>query len=288
MAICAYCSSKDVKMTREHLWPASLHKRYAEGSKLEDDEYTENFYIRKVPDKMLAVEIQIKDVCEQCNNGVLSMLDSYICSLWDKYFSTMRLFGEEFCFEYDFDLLSRWLFKMNFNSARIHNSDDIDFLKKTRNYIIGKQKRPDKYALFVRIYSPTNLTKHFDGKELQEKRAKLGSDVLGPRLNRVSTFHLKTRYRKAFLKRAVSLHSFCFFQILLPKKVSFKYWRIVLEDFQRRVPETVRLTPDTSRIVLHTGSIDFTETMQYMYGELVHVGDEQIPIMGQFPKVNYL
>ncbi len=143
MGTCAYCRKTDVKLTKEHLWPASLCKRFippnGEGS-------DGRMYIRKVPERFLETEVQIKDVCQDCNNGVLSFLDGYICKLWDVYFCTRVLSGDEVVFHYDYDYLSRWLLKIHYNSARIHNSTDLPLLARLRQYILGQGRRPVHYV----------------------------------------------------------------------------------------------------------------------------------------------
>jgi hypothetical protein len=52
----------------------------------------------------------------------LSQLDGYICALFDRYFIYLCQRHATVRFEYDYHRLKRWLLKMSFNSARVHES----------------------------------------------------------------------------------------------------------------------------------------------------------------------
>jgi hypothetical protein len=77
---CAYCGSSN-GLTRGHLWPASLHSRLLEATKAANS----LFWLRRIGAEIEG-EPKIRDVCQACNNGPLSELDNYICSLFDSYF----------------------------------------------------------------------------------------------------------------------------------------------------------------------------------------------------------
>jgi hypothetical protein len=105
-------------MTREHLWPASLHRRLIEAN----GQVTKNVFWLARLQREIPNEPQIKDVCAECNNVILSKLDAYICSLFDSTLAHVPRRNDRVCLAYDYHLLKRWLLKMSFNSARIHNS----------------------------------------------------------------------------------------------------------------------------------------------------------------------
>jgi len=125
--MCAYCGL-DKPLTREHLWPASLHRRLMEGDEDRlmggDEEKHNSFWLAKLK-KAIPSEPTIRDVCADCNNTVLSLLDAYICELFDHSFVHIPKRHERVEFEYDYHRLKRWLLKMCFNSARIHSSRDV-------------------------------------------------------------------------------------------------------------------------------------------------------------------
>jgi hypothetical protein len=83
MPVCAFCDRDVPRLTKEHLWPAALHNRAGKVNPIPGDRY--QFYLKKI-DKTVVGEPQIRDVCAECNNGPLSMLDEYACRLWDECF----------------------------------------------------------------------------------------------------------------------------------------------------------------------------------------------------------
>lgn len=107
---CAYCGRRDRKITKEHLFPRSLHKRLQELR----GEKQHSFWISRL-EKVLATEPLLRDVCNVCNNGALSHLDAYICTLWDNFLSHIHERGDVINFTYDYDLLCRWLIKQCYN-----------------------------------------------------------------------------------------------------------------------------------------------------------------------------
>ena len=70
---CAYCGSSG-PLTREYLWPASLHQRLMEAN----NDPKGLFWLRRA-NAEIEGEPKLRDVCQACNNGVLSQLDAYIC-----------------------------------------------------------------------------------------------------------------------------------------------------------------------------------------------------------------
>jgi hypothetical protein len=114
MGGCAYCGS-NAPLTREHLWPAALHQRLANAR----EDKSSVFWLAKI-NKVIPNEPTVRDVCANCNNGILSALDGYICELFDRSFVTILKRYERLEFEYDYHRLKRCLLKICYNSARIH------------------------------------------------------------------------------------------------------------------------------------------------------------------------
>ena len=108
MGVCAYCGS-DERLTREHLWPTSLHRRLMDVSEAKQN----NFWLAKLK-KEIPSEPTVRDVCAHCNNIVLSALDRYICELYDRSFIHIPSRHERVEFEYDYHRLKRWILKMCF------------------------------------------------------------------------------------------------------------------------------------------------------------------------------
>jgi len=193
---CAFCL-ENKNMTREHLWPASLHKRL----KLINDQKRGYFWLNS-KSKILAVEPKIQDVCADCNNGILSQLDNYICNIFDSNFSHMPEKDEVVSLEYDYHLLKRWLLKMCYNSARISNSPDLFVLKKLLPYILGEnEKLSQSVQIFLQLTYPQKLPEDISSADI---------DKLYPDINRVGFMQFKVKNVGQKLLRAVHIRSYMF------------------------------------------------------------------------------
>lgn len=116
--VCAYCKENKT-LTKEHIWPSGFIKRF-DANALTYNKNTNRFF---------KSDPVIKDVCADCNNVKLSVLDSYLCKLYDSYFHIVISPGKPASINYDYDLLLRGLLKISFNSARTQTEEN----KKNRN-----------------------------------------------------------------------------------------------------------------------------------------------------------
>lgn len=114
---CAYCGCQR-QLTREHVFPKFFYSR--EG--LKGDELPVTRVIQRGEEKLVQAELTIADVCSVCNSEFLSRLDAYGAVLWDKFFDVIPRLGDAIRFEYDFDLLTRWLLKLAYNVGRVRAS----------------------------------------------------------------------------------------------------------------------------------------------------------------------
>jgi len=73
--LCAYCGSSG-PLTKEHQWSKGIISRAG----------VNHSYFGK-HEKYIDAELTIRDVCASCNNGPLSSLDAYACTLFDDHFS---------------------------------------------------------------------------------------------------------------------------------------------------------------------------------------------------------
>lgn len=206
-SLCAYCKQPG-SLTREHLWPASLHNRL-----LAANEQSENIFWLARLRRAIPSEPQIRDVCGRCNNGVLSKLDNYICELFDKSFSRVLARDERVRFEPNYHLLKRWLLKMSFNSARIHDSPDREALEELLPYILGVNERLGRSVqLFVQLLYPEVVPPDELDAPFQGTRGVL----FEPCGNRVGLMYFLAPGTGRKLLRAVHLRSFSFLMA---------YWR---------------------------------------------------------------
>jgi hypothetical protein len=198
---CAYCDDSG-QITREHLWPASLHERLRAANGASES----RFWLRRTDSEFVG-QPRVKDVCQTCNNGVLSILDSYICELFDRYFVTILERGEKVRFEYDHHWLKRWLLKMCFNSARIHHSNDEFAYLPLLPYIRGED---DALGKSVQLYVQLAYPGPVPPSRLKEPGLEGAPAQWLPSDHRVGHLHFSTGPDRKQL-RAVHLRSYSFF-----------------------------------------------------------------------------
>lgn len=148
MRTCAYCGSEG-EITKEHLYPNCLQKR-REGNRVYSSDAIPGTFVG-------GSALQIKDVCDDCNSGVLSELDQYFCGLYDSNIdSRVVRSGEQVQFRYEYDFLLRWLLKMLYNNARAGNAaeDHVERLREYSDYIIGEETIPAEILLLARLTIP--------------------------------------------------------------------------------------------------------------------------------------
>lgn len=199
MPVCAYCGKSETALTREHLYPKSLAQIFVKpevGSQ-------SHFFSERIPGKYAAGELTVKDVCAKCNNGVLSDLDA--CQTkWAQKHAKFFSKGESIMMSYEYDMMLRWILKFAFNSARVHNANDVNLLMRFRGYILGRAKRPARMRLSASlIYSFVPTT--------PEDIAAVGDKPLHPDLMRSSLLLLRNFSSKYELSaRRVALGAFAF------------------------------------------------------------------------------
>ncbi len=143
---CAYCELPR-RLTREHIWPNGFLRRGDFGLK---------FSARA--GRAFAGDLIVRDVCEICNNGPLSRLDSYACRLYDTNFGHFPEHFAPVSFAYDYGKLTRWLLKIAFNSARAQAHQDSEILGTYRPVILAEGDCCPLYAnFFLALVGPGML-----------------------------------------------------------------------------------------------------------------------------------
>ena len=244
MRICAYCGSKG-KMTKEHLYPNCLQER-RQGDRV----YSSN----AIPDRFVSGSaLQIKDVCETCNNEVLSELDQYFCGLYESLIAGRIIQpGEQILFRYEYHPLLRWLLKMLYNNARAGKAarKHTERLKEYSSYIIGKEGTPTEILLFIRLTVP------FEGE----------SGELLPSHMTCGLIDLKAFDYRLGETYLVSIDSFSFIVVILTGASSIfrrKAMKALEEDSS--LGKTSRLVPGTGQTELVASDV----TAFHVDGQLV-------------------
>jgi len=128
---CAYCG-RGGKLTREDLFATFLRSFYPS--------------YRTYLDHRRGTQLKntapvVRDVCQVCNNELLSKLDNYVADLNRRYFSGTPLPDRPITFEYEYHRLLRWLLKAWYNDARASNRN-VEKHRVFAPYILGETRDP--------------------------------------------------------------------------------------------------------------------------------------------------
>jgi hypothetical protein len=192
-------------MTREHLIPSW----YIQSQDLSEGK---KFFLEKAPSKFLQSDPVIKDVCGECNNVKLGILDDYAKSLYTNIFFEDIYFGERKSVQFDYDLLLRWLLKISYNSARAHASNP-EVLAAYGLQMLGEEALSTDLMIFMMAVSPTA----YGEDELRLARRNELGETVEPRWFRFGAFGISGSNWFNWIFRHVLINGYCFF-IAIPKK----------------------------------------------------------------------
>ncbi len=152
MAECIYCG-KSGKLTREHILPAFIYQHHYQ---IEGQNNVTGW--RENPGKVITGEAKIKDVCAYCNNVILSEYDSHAKGVLESADIFQKNFLlKETTFNYDYQLLSRWLLKVAYNSSRASDKQ-IDVFENLKTYILNKNIKSNSFFIACGLLKPVKLT----------------------------------------------------------------------------------------------------------------------------------
>jgi hypothetical protein len=245
MSICAYCKL-DKPSTKEHIIPAFLYRFQKQ---------MENKILgwNDIAAKMLSFEAMIRDVCASCNGGVLSMLDASGKEMLEKsevlvHNNTKSNIG----IYYDYDLLTRWLLKLSFNSSRVNRKFAHIFEHHIQYMLVGKP-RPQKNELSIVVYmaKAESVKEVVPGLEPYMQLAE-GSNLLNPFLVRIT--YAATPSEAPYEIRGIFFGPLMFFLILFREGISPGLAASETKKFQKRFIGSLILDPKRGHLNLHAGS----------------------------------
>jgi hypothetical protein len=158
--LCAYCGGLG-PLTKEHIFPKFLYRQVP----------THKTGYNARANRFMTWEAQVRDVCEDCNNGPLSALDGYA----RRFLTALhceRTYAEsqQLVITYDYLLLLRWLLKVSYNAARAL-SQTPHLLKEAVPFIRDGQTSPPAVAfLAVEVVRDAPLTADARGELPEEAR----------------------------------------------------------------------------------------------------------------------
>ena len=232
MSECAYCNQNG-KPTKEHILPKCI---------LERTQQQDVLYLERAK-KIIEAEAQIRDVCEQCNSGALSSLDSYICQMFDRYFLNFISKGETVKLVYDFDVLARWLLKVSYNSARAHNINPASYRRLIPFMLKGKP-RPSNLAIVVLLAIPYNLNDH--EKSILSKNLK-GQEIIYPDVTRIAAINPDIVNPVIEIARMVALRSYYFYLLVADDKVTKKDFKVAVKELLVTFKGGILINPERKR-----------------------------------------
>ncbi len=240
--LCAYCG-RSGSLTREHVLPAFIYEYEGKRSAAAQ---LGNFKAGD-EDVIAEAEFQIRDVCAKCNSGVLSSLDGYGKTLYEKYFGHFAMPGMKIVFEFDYQQLMRWLLKITFNCARARKwpAETILDLARNREFITAGNNAPNDCELFVQLLAPLKPSM------LSHKMNPRGQPwELNPKMSRIVLVS-NSWFRSCFL---VSLNSFQFYLAFHDEPEDKR--RVVRDRaaFSRSMPGLYSLESSKGSVALYTSS----------------------------------
>ena len=228
--ICAYCGRKGV-FSREHVWPKCFIERV---------DYLSAHY-SPTSGNVHGADYVVKDVCQTCNNEKLSKLDQYFCDLYDEYFKSPRGPNSKVIFRYDYNLLSRVLLKIAYNTARSAGSETAPF-QSLKKYILEGTTCPSTFAIIAELVSPAYLVDNSSGITIVKEIPTIGY--------RSARAKLKTPHGHLILVRIVSINSF-FFHLLIAKEKNVNI-NLLVSEFLEYINGTVFIDPNSTSVILYS------------------------------------
>lgn len=223
-AKCRYCNNEIdgiiLTHSEEHIFPNTFYKRLG----LKNARYSSyNPADKTNKDK----EYKIDNVCNKCNNEILSALDTYIATelLKDCQFRDITNI------KINYNNLTRWLLKTSFNSSVFGGIATASY-KKHMNYILGEQEGNTLIEVFIcSIKEATKGNKFYDSSfisigELFLEELKLSEQIA--------------------ISKYIQLMNLLFFVVVFNEKT---------EEFTKKVQEY--LENKYSATLLHDQNINF-------------------------------
>ncbi|MEQ9441263.1 MAG: hypothetical protein RIG62_19625 [Cyclobacteriaceae bacterium] len=182
---CAFCH-EEKRLTKEHIWPKCIVKKMPEL----ELKYLDSRNI------ITSSELVISDVCSECNNEKLSLLDSYFCSLYDSYFKDFVEEKKPLKFTYNYDLLLRSFLKITYNSSRTVSRENND-LERFRNYILSGNEIREDVIVKIDIITPSII----NDVKIYPSAARCGTFSIGKKSDN-------------FILRVLSVNSYYFYIVI--------------------------------------------------------------------------
>lgn len=177
-----------------------------------------------ITEKINGGEPVVKDVCELCNSGFLSIVDNYLSDLFDKKLHEIVKAGSDVEFAYNFNDLSRALLKISYNSSRAtSDSSARELLRKYSLYIRNGGLSP-QFKIRLQIVTDSKQIRADSGEQI---------GIFEPNQLRGGTVPYQGSFSHRFLIRLVGINSYWFY-IFIPRKPEKNHiWREFIGCFEK-------------------------------------------------------
>jgi hypothetical protein len=228
------------------------------------------FWLRKI-EKEISNEPTVRDVCSECNNGELAVLDGYICNLFEVSFANVYERYEKVVFEYDYHRLKRWLLKISFNSARVHSARDEFVFPPLLPYILGKSESLGRSVqLYVQLSYPAEIPEGLLGEEDPSP------SIWYPTLNRCGNAWFNVEGVGKKMLRAVHLQSFSFYLAFFQSGERSATFKQFTNAFLQHTREAVLLRPSHNKVTLICDGMSAWDSVAEARGTRFVWNDEEV------------
>lgn len=228
MKNCSYCNEVG-NLTKEHIWPSNIIKKFE--TKLAS-------YNKKI-DKFVYSDPVIKDVCAKCNNEILSKLDVYLSNLYDSHLHQRLNPGQSTKIEFNFEMLTRALLKISYNSSRaVADENIIKAHEKFKNYIL---KGGYLTGFRLRLLVVTSARVIADGELLDE--------MLHVTQLRCADIPYDGVLSHRFIVRLIAINSFWFYLLISKKPENDDKWKKFIDGFSTwKIQPGIPITPAMKKL----------------------------------------
>ncbi len=236
---CAYCGVH-AALTKEHLLPECISKHW--------EKDVETNVRAGTSDRIITGDPQIRDVCADCNNGPLSELDQYACTLYEEHFARLVRPGDQVKLNLEFDMLLRWLLKTGYNAARARKWSTS--FEQLTGYILGRDAHRPPSRVFLQLIIPTKVNRG-DIKDFPDATEVPPSHH---RLSRIDST-LLPGLKIGFL---LTLNSYYFYVLLEDPSASKKTRLKSCNAIVKKAPGACELKPN-KRFTAYSSSVDMRQ-----------------------------
>lgn len=252
MGVCAYCEM-DTILTREHVIPSFI----CDFQKNNGNGVISSW--REKAQKIVGGDAVVKDVCGSCNNIILSKLDSYAKQfLAENGVFSINFIESNKTLTYNYTLLSKWLLKVAYNSARSSGIKPAEF-GAYKKLIISDDFDFSMFFISAGLFKPLKLSK----SELDKYGDIFNADINGyanPFFVRISWCNIEPTI---YCIKQISIGAFVFHIVIFNKLLPPEVKRRVIKNYLKKCTGMSILEKNKSHREIKQLPITFIDSMSH-------------------------